>query len=340
MKCRVLHLGSLDKFTVPFWHFLEEQVGSEGQVFLYKHQLFAQDENHPNWIPGRNWTWFWKCLRYAYPAQKIVLHSLFDFRMVVFLALQPWLLKKCYWIIWGGDLYLFSQMSENWRRRLKERFRRRVIQNLGYVVTSVPGDAQLARQWYQFKGHDFDSFVYPSNLYQNYVLPHPESERYIQVGNSADPSNRHLEAFQVLAACQEQDFKVLVPLSYGNKDYAQKVIEAGRALFHDRLVPLTEFLPFEDYLVWLSRVEIAVFNHRRQQGFGNIIKLLGLGKKVYLRKEVTTYQFFKDLGVYIYELEDFDLKEMSEAEKQCNRDIVLWYASKENLIRQLTELTQ
>ena len=46
-------------------------------------------------------------------------------------------------------------------------------------------------------------------------------------------------------------------------------------------------MPFNQYLEFLGKIDIAIFNHRRQQGFGNAITLLGLGKKVYLNSVST-----------------------------------------------------
>ena len=42
-------------------------------------------------------------------------------------------------------------------------------------------------------------------------------------------------------------------------------------------------LPLSDYLKILGKIDIAIFNHERQQAVGNITSLLGLGKKVYIK---------------------------------------------------------
>lgn len=50
---------------------------------------------------------------------------------------------------------------------------------------------------------------------------------------------------------------------------------------------------------FLSSLDIAIFAHNRQQGFGNTVSLLGMGKTVYLKEEVTTYQALEKIGLKI-----------------------------------------
>ena len=40
-----------------------------------------------------------------YRSKIIIIHGLFNIWYTFFLVLNPWLLKKCNWLIWGGDIY-------------------------------------------------------------------------------------------------------------------------------------------------------------------------------------------------------------------------------------------
>ena len=39
-------------------------------------------------------------------ASKIILHGLWRHEVIRLLYFQPWLLKKSYWVLWGGDFVL------------------------------------------------------------------------------------------------------------------------------------------------------------------------------------------------------------------------------------------
>ncbi|MFC6669723.1 TDP-N-acetylfucosamine:lipid II N-acetylfucosaminyltransferase [Marinobacterium aestuariivivens] len=161
-----------------------------------------------------------------------------------------------------------------------ELFRRWVIPRIGNFITYVPGDFRLVKKWYGAKGTYKECLMYPSNVFVPIALTDVERNIItVMVGNSADPSNNHKEILYQLTRLKDQEFKVVCPLSYGDAQYAEEITAIGRCLFGERFIPLRDFIPYQDYVKVLSEIDIAVFAHRRQQGMGNIITLLGLGKK-------------------------------------------------------------
>lgn len=267
-------------------------------------------------------------------AEKIILHGLFSTHLLYILALQPWLLKKCHWVIWGGDLYVHQAEVKDWRWRKNEFFRRLVIQRLGYLLTYIPGDVALARQWYGATGQHQECLMYTSNIFKEIVIPPKRgSVINILVGNSADPTNNHLEVFEKLAAYKNENMMIYCPLSYGGGDggYAKHISEKGRALFGDRFVALVDFMPFTKYLELLGQIDIAVFAHNRQQGMGNVITLLGLGKKIYMRSDITPWVMFDGLHVKVFDLLILDLIRINYEIQIKNKVIIKNYFSEETL---------
>lgn len=271
-------------------------------------------------------------------AEKIILHGLFNNHLLYILALQPWLLKKCHWVIWGGDLYNHQAAVKDWRWKKNEFFRHLVIKRLGYLLTYIPGDVALARQWYGATGQYQECLMYISNLFKELVIPAKTgSVINILVGNSGDPSNNHLEVFEKLAAQKSENITIYCPLSYGGIDanYAKQMAEKGTAMFGDRFVALTDFMLFADYLKLLGQIDIAVFAHKRQQGMGNTITLLGLGKKVYMRSDVTPWVMFDKLGIKVFDFSHINLELINCSIGIKNNTITKKVFSKVILINQL-----
>jgi len=270
-------------------------------------------------------------------AEKIILHGLFSSHLLYVLALQPWLLKKCHWVIWGGDLYVHQAEVKDLRWKKNEFFRRLVIQRLGYLLTYIPGDVALARQWYGATGQYQECLMYTSNIFKELVIP-PKTGSVVNilVGNSADPTNNHLEVFEKLAAFKSENIMIYCPLSYGgvDNDYVKQIAEKGRAMFGDRFVALTDFMPFSKYLAFLGQIDIAVFAHKRQQGMGNTITLLGLGKKVYMRSDVTPWAVFNGLGVKVFDYLMLESIQMDNEEQNENRIEIKNYFSEATLAKQ------
>jgi len=122
----------------------------------------------------------------------------------------------------------------------------------------------------------------------------------IMVGNSADPSNNHVDVFEKLAKMDLKGRKIYVPLSYGGNDFYKKaVIEEGRRLFKDNFHPLTDFMPLEKYNEVLLSCGTLILNHVRQQAVGNIVVMGYLGAKIYLNNASPVYKYYKQQGIVI-----------------------------------------
>ncbi len=302
----ILHLFHWDKkFAPPFRDLIHEHF-ADG-----RHKFVVYGEVEPDALPASADTVVYRSLlknffslsRAMHRAEKIILHGLFNVHMIYVLALQPWLLKKCCWVIWGGDLYFHEakQKDRHWKRY--ELLRQFVIKRLALVTTTVPGDYLLVRKWYRTKARYIQNLMYSSHICRQ-VLPCDDKGNdtlVIQIGNSADPSNNHKEIIDKLSILKANNFVVYAPLSYGNKSYGDEVIAYGLSKLGDRFIPLTTFMTFEEYNDYLRRVDIVIFNHMRQQAMGNTIALLSLGKVVWLRSDVTPWSYFNELGLNVYD---------------------------------------
>ena len=279
--------------------------------------------------------WASSFLNSAREAEKIILHGLWNSRLIVLLALHPSILKKCYWVIWGGDLYSYSMGKKNLKWYAAELFRRPVIRGVGHLITYVQGDAELARKWYGAIGRYHECIMYTSNIYRDYAIDEQShSAVNIQIGNSADPCNNHLEILEKLKFFHDQNIVIYAPLSYGNQAYARTVIAAGNAIFGDKFKAMTDLMPFDQYLEFLGQIDIAVFAHKRQQGMGNTITLLGMGKKVYMRSDVTSMATFDGIGVKVFDFSDIDLMPISIEIKNKNKTQLRNRFSEAMLIKQ------
>lgn len=329
----ILHVAVLDKFIPPFVDLVKNEFGADE----HRYWLAGSVERYPveaaenitfcgssfkDKVAGCS-----KLVKDLHSADKVILHGLFNIRVIVLLACMPWLHKKCYWVLWGGDLYVRRNGARTLPWQIKEVFRTFLIKRLHAVVTTVPGDYELVRKWYSTRAKYIPSLMYGSHVARDLELQSTTDNNLIniQVGNSADPENRHVEVFHKLGRISGQlKFNVYCPLSYGDEEYAEVVIAEGTSLFRASFIPLTKFMSFEEYNRYMATIDVAIFNHRRQQAMGNIIGLLSMGKTVYLRSTETPYQFFKELGITVFKSDALDegLQILNKKQKQENIEIV------------------
>ncbi len=334
-----------DKFLPNFLFFLKDKnLLCNHQFYFYGKSIDNTFESYPMVYYGARLGFFYplntfKLIRKMHQAQKIVIHGLFNHELIVLLWFMPWLLKKSYWVVWGRDLYKYKARKTNIKSRWKELFRKSVIKKIGHLVTYIKGDYYLAKDWYKAKGDYLEFFMYPSNLFRPIeTLVNNTDTVNILVGNSAARSNFHIEVFEKLERFKNDNMKIYVPLSYGNKNYAKIVKSIGEAKFGDKFKPLMNQLPLSEYLELLSNIDVAIFYHDRQQAMGNTINLLGMGKKVFIRRDVTQWSFFEDIGVRIFDIKDLNIEPLNRSISARNYKIISEYFSEENYLYQLKEI--
>jgi hypothetical protein len=173
------------------------------------------------------------------------------------------------------------------------------------IAHFLPEDIELINKEFRHKFHHI-YFTY-GNL-DDFITNSESNERKkdILVGNSANPSNNHLDAFTYINEnLIYADCKIILPLSYsGSKEYIESVIKSGVTKYKDKFYPLIKFMNKSQYNTTISNVSIAVMPHLRSQAFGNIINLLWHGVKLYFYKDSNLYKFLISKGFTLYALKN------------------------------------
>jgi dTDP-N-acetylfucosamine:lipid II N-acetylfucosaminyltransferase len=259
------------------------------------------------------------------------------------------------WVIWGADLYtlpLFwnklydgfaaqlynvswtshiKSMYRHWKNRVRRgtrdhRFLYSAMKKVTHGATLVTPDVDLVKQHLNkritqiplsFSGvEDFNgvSAGVKSNL--------------IQVGNSGDPANNHIEMLRLLKALDIQN-EIFMPIAYGSRKYLEVLPSAAREYFKETQLQLqTHVIAREEYFAQLARTGFAIMGHLRQQAFANLIALFYFGSKVFMRNKNPLLKTFREWGLYVYSVED-DLSInsleaiLSESEQEHNRRIIV-----------------
>jgi len=309
MKIRkIVHCVFYDpKFIPQQIQYLNEWFPDVEQVFF----VLGAPETYLASAPG-NVCWLKNLYQHDFissvnEADRIVFNGLFDSRIPMIFAKFPEVIAKSVWIPWGGDLYWHEIMPETPQKKIRQAFFAHFVSRLYAIAPLIRGDYDVAVSWYKTSAKciELAPIIYhfeSAELDRVIALKTPKDHIAIQVGNSADPSNRHFEIFHWLAKHHARSIRVYAPLSYGNPEYRDKVITQGKELFGDILVPLTSLLSHEDYNKHLVSMDVLICNHNRQQAGGNISISLYLGKKVFLRSNITTWAYLTEkLGCRVFD---------------------------------------
>ncbi|SFR49270.1 TDP-N-acetylfucosamine:lipid II N-acetylfucosaminyltransferase [Thiomicrospira sp. ALE5] len=196
------------------------------------------------------------------------------------------------------------------RSAIEVLFRKRALKRIGSISPVLKEDYDLLKSAGLLKPlPDFLPWNYGSleeSLIKNFIGQRISGSKVL-VGNSASFTNNHLEAFELLQQLgnsEQSQLQVIAPLSYGDDCCKQAVIEKGKAFFGDNFQPVTDFMPIDDYVALIKQCGFVVMNHKRQQAVGNIVIMLYLGARVFLREENPTYQMLKNTGAVINKVDE------------------------------------
>ena len=292
-KYKYIHIMYNNKFNKPFVDFLNSHFNPQEHMILCHR---AYEDKEPTLFPrGENvyeYVHLDKINLNKENIDKIICHSLFPAGLVNKLYKEKNLLKKSYWVIWGGDLY-------NAPRDKKNDF---VRKNFKGYISDV--DKEYAVEKYGMNGQFYKMFYNFPLTKEMLDTPAIKKKDYIkiQINNSCDKST--LEMLDILSKFKDEDIKVTTVLSYGKLEYKDAIISKGKTIFGNNFEYVDKIMSPQDYAVYLAQNDILIFNQDRQQGFGNILASLYLGKKVYIRRNVSLNKYLNNEGIKIYDSED------------------------------------
>lgn len=256
------------------------------------------------------------------------------------------------WSVWGGDAYdhfqdlkIFEPITDKFRRKsfyqwfrssflyslyhiLRYRVRPisselELLKEINFISTVLPNEFEIIQARFDLDATYID-YSYGINNFSTLELQ--ELGNSVLIGNSATPSNNHLDIFEII---KESKRNLIVPLSYGAydyKNYKELVISEGMRVFKSSFTPIEEFMPSKDYIDLMLSCNSVIMYHIRQQALGNIFMALFQGMRVFLNSRSLTYSYLETEGMIIFDLkQDYKLigVELEEEQKRINKEIVL-----------------
>lgn len=355
----ILHFVSDEKFIDAAYKNFESVAPSCNTFFVpswnkrLKH-IKETPVRHINPFSFRN-PYFMKSLaKYDF----VILHSLNTFNQGLLAHASPDL--RFVWIGYGGDYYDLIYEDRNLMYQEKTRaivnellanknpvipLSKKIARKIFYtrldkkaLVEKINFFAPVLENEYNMVASKFGS-SFPEYVAWNYgssaALFNDERKSHcnpngnnILVGNSATPTNNHIEVFDLLRTQNLGNRKIICPLSYGNSDYASIIKDRGRSYFGENFLGLDTFMPYEEYTELIGTCSNVIMNHHRQQAAGNITPMLFLGANIFLNEMNPHYSFLKEKGAVIFTMSDLsdspDLlnSQLSEAEIEQNQQIV------------------
>lgn len=319
----ILHIFPYEKFTQDYIKKINQMFQNDDHVFLIygdKADNEIKDINAENIIyePKNHFVRYIKLYKLIKKSSKVIFHSLFfgtdNFLFYTILGFK----NRCkyFWNIWGGDLYNeYWHRNDNIKTKIRNVIKIIFIGNLK-AVGYIKSDYDFLMKHYRSDAKFYlDSYAYELFIPKNVKNGNSKSVK-ILLGNSATEECRYLESIDFLSFCKNENVIVYCILSYPknkvSSEYRGKVIKYGKNIFGEKFVPIIDYMSYEKYSKLLNNIDIAIFNHNRQQALGNIASLLYLGKRVYISKENGCKEYFENIGAKVFSLECLTRSDISK----------------------------
>lgn len=323
-KLSVLYVIYLDKFTKMFVDFFRREFAEFNNKFILygKKQQFKFDADENEIVFVDSYKQISKnslAYKWANNSDKIIFSGIFGSEKLFF-KFPRGTVNKSYFQFWGGDFYDLRNKLPVYKIKgnLSNVIKIHYIKNVRGIINLIPGDYEELKKMIKI---DADHFIAPvcgngKNLeIYNSLFSTAKSDDPINIclGNSATKTNNHLEILDSLQKYKNENIKIICPLSYGDKNYADEVIAHGKKIFGNKFEPLTNYMSKEDYFTILSNCKIGVFNNNRQQGMGNINALLTMGVKVYIKSNTSMWETYtKERGYILYNIDEISKTDFNE----------------------------
>lgn len=223
------------------------------------------------------------------------------------------------WIAFGGDLY-----DKNYNSLVFNRLVKKV--NIA-IVSNEPEGQFVSKKFGINKTRVILMPVYHANgdPLSSYINPkQPSPKKYdkkinVLVGNNGYRSQRHPEILSLLLD-RPSVGQIGITCAYGDLEY----IRALEANFGDdgRVKFYKDFMKSEEYINYLAKFDIAIFNNERQQGIQTILILLALGKTIYICKENGAINLLSENSLHFFDVQNLleeELITIDATEKSDNQ---------------------
>lgn len=335
----------------------KENDGKRNLFFILSNSLKLNQSadvdvyNNVEVVDVKDYSIYSKLYTYIYGCNKLFIHFLSDDVCDILDKFNIYDMHcEKNWILWGADLYNyidFNIYEEKTFEFIKDKdyfintqkyrndsdklnIRRKVIKNIDNILISNKADYDFViknfdtlakRMDFAYSLNiDFDLFEGISRNKVSNLKDEYKVETLFFLGNSATWENNHIDIFYKLKDIQLENFGLILPLSYGNENYAKDLITEAKRIIGDKIIVLDEFLTTTKYYEIMNQADIVIMNHIRQQGVGNTLGAIYLGKQVYMNEKSNIYSILIERNIDVKRIEDLKYESLFMNDNKNNEE--------------------
>lgn len=232
--------------------------------------------------------------------------------------------KKIIFIIWNGTML---ELKKSMKAKIRNVIKSKAFNRFGTLMTISFDDEKKARNNFPHANvitgntpMDHYSIFNSYKLNQQNKMEKEQKKR-IMVSHSAFKHNNHLDTFRLLSFARKENCTIICPLSYGDKEYQEKVIKEGENRFENQFKYYYELLALSEYYKLLASIDIFIAGCEIQSGLHVVYFGLCTGIKMYLRGN--NYNFVRDMGFVTNHYDELKKCSYQDFVKPLNKEVLM-----------------
>jgi len=206
------------------------------------------------------------------------------------LILKPWDYKRIIWRTWGGSInfqYRKGEHVKNLAKGFLTYIRKRIVQQ--YHAVGVANTVDVIQIKQAFGNVNTVQLHYTSADVDRLRMMvdstvHKGTTTNILLGHSGYCNDNHICVLESLKRFQSKNILIHLIFSYGNAEYIESVERYINKNWPEKIMIHREFMKYEEYIAFLSQMDIAIFDATVSYALDNIIWLIELEKTIVLNR--------------------------------------------------------
>lgn len=213
--------------------------------------------------------------------------------------------SKIIWRTWGHDVtytYYKGQFIKNTLKHIVEYFWKRKVRKFYAIgIANIVDQVDIRKQFGNVRCY---RLPYAQKRDENKILSLKKActkknrdTLNILLGHSGYCNDNHIEILKKLNKYKNKKIKIFLIFSYGNEEYMKIVKEYIEEFWADKVIVISEFMKYEDYVEFLSNIDIAILDGEKSYALGNISLLLYFSKKLFVNRNGLIREVFDLINV-------------------------------------------
>jgi len=192
------------------------------------------------------------------------------------------------WRTWGGNVqfkYTEGEHIKNLSKRILAPIRKHTLQNVhAFGIANSVDNIDIRKIFGDVNTFQLNYTSCDVDRLREKVkhVAHKGSIINIMVGHNGRSVDNHICVLESLRKFQKEDIMIHLIFSYGNSKYMDTVEEYVHCYWPEKVIIHKKFMKLEDYVIFLSKIDIAIFDGTVSYALGNIEWLIEMEKTIVL----------------------------------------------------------